>query len=613
MRSKISFFNKTIFLKTMARFWPLWAIYFLFWAFMLPFSLLSDTQSKWFTLLDLKYDVLNAATSPSILMGLAFGILAAMAVWSFLYSNRSASGTACLPICREGLFLSAAAAGIVPMIFANVVVAIMCALAGADINAVLVWFGVNSLILLFFYGFASFCAQLTSNIIALPVIYLALNYIIGLIGLLFRLILGLFVFGMDEYMYYRDYAALYFMPERCYDANLYTEEIYSNNAEGKRILVDYIFHGWSTVLIYAATAVALLILAFLLFRKHRMESAGDVIAVMPLKPIFRWIMAVFCGLFLSGIMTDMMPAGSNSAEFAEILAFMFVGAFIGWFGTQMLMEKSFKVFNRGWSGFLGYGVLCVVVISLLTASKADLFGYERYVPDVDRVVSVTIEGAELSKPESITQVTALHESIVRNKSFHLRETASPEYDSVYCDIEYNLVNGKNVVRSYELVYLEDKPAGDALMLQTVLNCQEAISQREKTKVPNTMDSVIKGEIQAAMTPAEWEIAAGESIDSEDEYVKFVTELNQEEAWELYSTCILPDIADGTLGQIRILNRSDYDALNYEARVVIDAIADVNGTSESYYVSPTIDSTRTNAWFAAHGIALHTVAEVAENR
>ena len=416
MRSKISFFNKTIFCKTMTRFWPLWVIYLYIWAFILPFSMLSDTQSRWFSPLDLKYDVLNAATSPSILMGLVFAILAAIAVWSFLYSNRSASGTACLPVRREELFLSVMAAGVVPFICANVVVAVICVLAGTDFSAVLVWFGVNSLIFLFFYGFASFCAQLTSNIIALPVIYLVLSYIIGLIGLSFRFILGLLVFGMGEYIDYEDSATIYFMPERCYDAYLKTEEIYYTNAEGRRVLIDYTFHGWNTVLIYAAAAIVLFILAFVLFRKHRMESAGDVIAVMPLTPVFRWIMAVFCGLFLSVIMADMIPANSNSVEFAQILADFIVGAFIGWFGTQMLMEKSFKVFNRGWTGFLGYSICCAVVIVLLLASKADLFGYERYIPDMDHITSVTIRGAELSEPESISQVTALHESIITQTS-----------------------------------------------------------------------------------------------------------------------------------------------------------------------------------------------------
>ena len=41
MRSGISCFNGTLYRKTMARFWPLWALYGLFWMFAIPLNLMN--------------------------------------------------------------------------------------------------------------------------------------------------------------------------------------------------------------------------------------------------------------------------------------------------------------------------------------------------------------------------------------------------------------------------------------------------------------------------------------------------------------------------------------------------------------------------------------------
>ena len=41
MRSATSYFNGALYRKTMARFWPLWGLWGLVWAFLIPLRLLS--------------------------------------------------------------------------------------------------------------------------------------------------------------------------------------------------------------------------------------------------------------------------------------------------------------------------------------------------------------------------------------------------------------------------------------------------------------------------------------------------------------------------------------------------------------------------------------------
>jgi hypothetical protein len=92
------------------------------------------------------------------------------------------------------------------------------------------------------------------------------------------------------------------------------------------------------------------------------------------------------------------------------------------------------------------------------------------------------------------------------------------------------------------------------------------------------------------------------------------ELTAEEANELYYTCILPDINDGTLGRIWIINDEDYLNTVYACSVSIECNKrDSEGeyTYQNFYTVPTVDSARTNAWLEEHGVTLYTEGELSE--
>ena len=127
MQSKTSFFNWTHFRKTVCRFWPIWTAYFVIWAFCQPVMIVAERY--YLNALRANSHVLNLAVGFGPVSAFFVSILSVMAVWSFLYSSRSCHGTACLPLRRENLFFSTAAAGIVPLLVANVLIALLTALA----------------------------------------------------------------------------------------------------------------------------------------------------------------------------------------------------------------------------------------------------------------------------------------------------------------------------------------------------------------------------------------------------------------------------------------------------------------------------------------------------
>ena len=116
MQSRTSYFNKAIFLNTLKRFWPLWLAYFAVWTLVLPVtSAVNYLGDVW----RVQRDVLEISQQAGIIVNLGYGALAAMAVWSFMYNSKTMSGVACLPIKREGVFLSVTLAGLIPAIVAN--------------------------------------------------------------------------------------------------------------------------------------------------------------------------------------------------------------------------------------------------------------------------------------------------------------------------------------------------------------------------------------------------------------------------------------------------------------------------------------------------------------
>jgi ABC-2 type transport system permease protein len=696
MQSKTSFFNRTIFWKTVSRFWPLWCAYFVLALLGLPIVLLAARYTLIHDPVQARETVLSIAEYGGCAASAVFAVFSAMAVWSFLYSARSASGIACLPVRREALFTSAALAGLLPLLCANLAAFLLAFLAELSIGcahfgSIAQGFAIASLQLVLFYGFATLCAQLTGNILILPAVYTVLNFVAVVVEMLVRYVLSLFVYGLATTF---DTPTLrWFSPVVGIVTGCSVHRPWLRQPDGSSGLADWVrFTGWRLLLVYAAVGVLLLVCALLLFRRRRMESAGDVVAVRVLKPIFRWCMALGCalcfGCLINVIFFNRFYSASGADQMRMLLTMllaMLIGSFIGWFAAEMLMKKTFRVFR---SRFAGWCVCCLVIAALLCAAEFDLFGYERRVPDAGRVERVTVnvagETASLERPENIARVCALHESVIAHKAQHERGvrgiygTADVRNPRVLrCSLRYALRSGRMLTREYDLYYAEGDPAtyGDAALLQDVINCQEAIDDRKALRVPVSADTVIHAEVTATLTAAECAALAG--YDSAEEYilrglygfsraeieamseeerraqvdemirntmkypvsdgrtpaaeravVPYTWTLDPAEAAELYDECILPDIADGTLGRLWVIHDDDYRGTVYDAGIYIELrvkraegtaieapdstmpyAEDERGNLYDYFqTTPTVDSVRTNAWLAAHGVTLHTLAE-----
>ena len=530
MRSKTSFFNFTLLWKDVRRFWPVWGGYLAIWSLLGPITLLATRHSLRDEPLRAANHMLELGYAGGVIMGAIFGVLIAMAVWSFAYRARSAHAMASLPVRREGMFLSLGLAGLLPLLAANVVTAglslLMELLIGCvDLPSLGQFLLLTSLPLLFYYGLATFCAQLTGNILVLPALYALLNFLVPIVELLIRAVGGQFIFGLRQDV--TAFALLKFSPTIAYFryggvsgqyASVYHESGDFWFTEVQRAHVN----GWGLMVLYACVGLVLVGLALLLFRRRRMESAGDVVAVNVLKPVFRWCMAFGCALGLGLLLFMAIYEGSYGGhwhhsqmlQLLTLVLLMFVGAFVGWFVAQMLIQKSFRVFRGHWAG---YGLCCLIIAVVMFAMEFDLLGFERYVPDPAKVERVLVSSAAsggdavLEQPENLEAVTALHRSIVSNKASH--EAAGGDW--TYVSLTYTLRSGRTVSRYYNLYYTPWEQ-DDAAALQALLNCPEAIQDRKRTRFPITADNINGGYVSAVISATEG--AERDGYDSPEDWI-----------------------------------------------------------------------------------------------
>ncbi|MBR1660564.1 MAG: hypothetical protein IJ705_09630 [Oscillospiraceae bacterium] len=737
MPSRTSFFNPTIFGKNVRRFWPLWLGYFVLWALILPLPLLVRT-SRSAAFVALRTELLHSAIVGGVLIGAAVAVFAAMLVWDFLYHARSAHGYACLPVTREGLYVSGMLSGILPLLAVNLLVALLTFAAGAvrgyvDFAGVCQWFGMVSLILLFFYGFATFCAQLTGHIVVLPLVYGVLNFVFAGAEALLRAVFGGFIYGM-----YDGGIAFEHMPTRWLSpvigmlTAMRTDYSYAAGGPDMRTPIGVRVVGWGSALGYALVGLLFLALALWLLRRRKIETAGDVVAVGVLKPVFRWCMALGCALLLCAVLyvivLDTDSLYYRDAKLAVLVGFLCLGALVGWFAAEMMMKKSFRVFRKPlWAG---YGLCCLVMALCVLGMRLDVTGYERRLPNEARVDSVFVmcngENAWVHSPEGIRQAMALHQAIIDDKEWNTRNSPARGEDSVgtvYCVFRYFKDDESVFVRAYNLAYdlggdgwgsIRTDSRGEVPALGALLNCQEAIDSRKATSFPFTRDNLYYGSVTAALPATKCaELAGRDSVEdyilldvqgfSSDEVSRmdplerrtqiahvvldasrngyalamrlgnFVgsegfyyagavdalanAEINYDEVffeygfeflpgelWELYESCVLPDIADGTLGRVWIVNDQDYYDTVYDARIELGAREKDPGAAsvpydpemppavveasvyaptasyyddgyrhDSFYTVPTANSYRTVRWLTEHGVPLYTMGETDGNQ
>lgn len=481
MQSKTSYFNKTLFLKNLTRFWPIWAVYTAIWSLMLPIPMFISHMEE------LQYGasgytrrlverMLNSTGDVGVLLAFFFGLLAAMSVFSYLYNSRSAGLMHTLPIRREGLFLTNWLSGYCFLLLPHLFVALLTLLiqlsAGlVDLPAIGMWLLIQGGTCLFFYSFAVFCGMFTGHILALPAFYLIFNFLALVLNALFNQLISIFAFG---YVGGDGISPLteWLTPTIKLGGELYYRAVTENGVEVQ------LFTGFQYVLAYALTALVLTVAALLLYRVRHMETAGDVIAFSWAKPLFKYGFS-FCAALCGGMLLYYLFSSLFRSRLLPLSLFTVLSGVVGCFVAEMLLQKSFKVFRRGWTSC---GIFSLLLVVMMFGLSRDFFGLELRVPSPDSVQSLytsthnlapydsaSYGSDEVTDPAVIANFIAIHQFIVDNRAqYQDSDGLSGDYDWQYFNFRYTMKDGRTLRRAYSIpVTRADASVINTLTLQAV--------------------------------------------------------------------------------------------------------------------------------------------------
>lgn len=468
MQFKTSCCNKTLLKKDLTRFAPLWGVYTL--GLLMLLFLTWDNKSVPFY---------NIYAFRSLFSGMAlyngvYALAVAAMLFGDLYNTRMCYGTHALPMTRGCWFGTHVIAGVLFSLIPTVFLSAASILLLNTVDLEQGWqlgcylFVDMNLQYLTFFGIAVFAAMCAGNRFGQTAIYGMLMVGSILLYLPADALLAPLLFGVtlnsDPYAML---SPIYVLMTR---NNLIQIDDWSETlADGTRWYhgTFTLGQGWSTLFLLAGLGLVFLALAYLLYRRRNLESAGDFLAVPKLRPLIGGCLAVMGASAALAVLELFGYYGSY--DLTEQLGFAFVGLTIGWFAGQMFLERSTRVFGpKKWAGLL---VMLALAAGAMGLTKLDPLGIDDWVPEASEIKGARINGSYyVDTPEELAQVIQVQEFALEE---HLTEEDVEPYLATddanqpkfaRLQIVYTKNNGMGAIREYYVA--SDSQAGDLLRTLT---------------------------------------------------------------------------------------------------------------------------------------------------
>ena len=497
MPRKTSFCNAALLRSDIKRYWPLLFLYVAVWVVILPMQILSASRQcdgvadGIMTVLQMQqHNVIIRSMPASVVMSLLFGCFAAMAVWSYLMSGRTVGLMHALPVTRTQAFFSHILSVLGALTAGNVLIFLLTALCSAgfsyvDWTALGTWLLLTELMALFFFALGSLCAMVTGWLLAVPVLYGAMNVIALLLYAVISTMTQMFYFGYSN-SDIPEFITWLTPVGRIWDAvaNGGAQPIEVQFPEPIGTQTYHRFQlpasAFSTCVIYAAVGVALLALVWWLYKKRPSETAGDAMSFRWLQPIARWSIGLCGGLGL-GLFLNYVILGSS---FAGLLICQLVMGVICFFAAQMLLKKKFRIFTSRW--WVETLALVLTLLAVTLCIKLDITGYQHRVPDAEDVTSVRFNASyadfTTDDPAAVESVISLHRAILEQYDETGERLENRTYldteggpTTCYVRVDYQLRNGTSLRREWRVSIVNGSDIHRLLtQLMNRTDCRESL-------------------------------------------------------------------------------------------------------------------------------------------
>lgn len=466
MKLKVCFCNKTVLKTDITRFAPVWASYLLGLAMMvlLQFSGGSDDAAK----TSIVYDFNRLCMLGVGINGL-YALVVVQALFGDLLNPRLCNALHAMPVTRDGYYGAHLIAGLLFALVPNCLVLLPTSLllprqvASVSLLALLAL----SLQYIFYLGTALTAVQLAGNRIGMVLIYGILNFATVLLYWFVAMVFIPLTYGKD--------ISISWVARICPTVAMY-EDTYFAPVDHSYYIGDtyhYVFDGismgdvWLKAAVCAGLGVVCMAIAQLLYRKRRLETAGDLVAYSILSPFFLALYTLTVAAFLHLAVTQ-LTQGAISEYF-----FLPLGLIAGYVTGLMLLRRTSRVFRWRLLVPLG-GILAVCALCVLSIAT-DAFHVIRRVPDVQDVQSVVLAPVQMSysnaaltltEKDEIEDILAYHQGALRNWQKQVgdcllqREGHWSPGDYYNIQLRYTLKNGSTFQRRYFLE--KENPAYDRL-------------------------------------------------------------------------------------------------------------------------------------------------------
>ena len=457
MKSKTSLFNKTIFRKNMSRFWPLWTVNTIVLFFCLPFQIFIN--SSYYGIFDsagldavYKYvqflDTIRFWGFPLLTAG--FAILAASAVFSYLFKAKDCYMMHSFPVDRRELFftnfISAYVFLVIPQLINAALAMLICLVEDiSGIDLLMKALGIQLLSCFVFLSIAVLACMIAGELISSWLYFGVLNfaYIAAKFAILW--ILSEYGFGLNSILNDFDPGSndLFLSPLVHFAARVRLSYIVSDQYTSVK---EIAFEGLGVLAIYCVIAVLLLALSLKLYQMRHLERSGDALVFKKLNPVVRWLVAPLGGIFCGMLFVSLFFGGNNSFGIAMVTAV--ICCLCAFFAVQMFLKKSFRIFTG--RCILEAAACALLVIFLFAGVKLDILGLEKRIPNVDSIDKIAVSHSYTyvaDTPEDIAAFVEAHKQIIREKE---KNEENADGEVAYITFNYFLKNGKEMTRCYQI-------------------------------------------------------------------------------------------------------------------------------------------------------------------
>lgn len=413
--------------------------------------------------------LLVSGDNPAVKLAfIALAVVCGVAAFAYLHSRQKVDFYHSLPISRGRLYATNFLTGIlctIPMYFIMLALSLLC-LYATGFSAAVRWSEIvgsivcNLIFFLLIYALSAvttiLCGNTVITLLLLLWVHFSLAAVRGLQVTLCDLFLDTYVTAGRELLLYKLSPVIsYFM------LNGLSYDSIENGASAMGLL-----------LVYLVIALAVTALGWYLFRIRKSERAGTALAFDPPKVPIKAYMCVVAGI--AGALLFYAIADS----FLWFWVGMVIGAALMHAVVEIIYDFDFRALFRK---PIHLAVIVVVMIAATLCLQFDIVGYDRWLPDEDKIAAVAVNGQiygykaleddMLISPENIQAVRTLAEAGIR----HMEEDSSlestlPLADGDLADIDisyaetidvqsttisYRLSNGRMAYREY-LIPLVDE-------------------------------------------------------------------------------------------------------------------------------------------------------------